>query len=121
MYFPAQLQFYKTTPKFSSPVKISALLLWGGTILLNLLCDVRASCRCESKIHTLGTNKTCSFSDRVSRCVYLFPLHNVSKNQNSYFILRILVDLKKEVWYQKCHDPVCREKNFKSQSMYFVC
>ncbi|KFP85035.1 Coiled-coil domain-containing protein 111, partial [Acanthisitta chloris] len=30
--------------------------------------------------------------------------------------IMILVDLKNEVWYQKCHDPVCREKNFKSQS-----
>lgn len=121
MYFPAQLQFYKTTQKFSSPVKISALLLWGGTILLNLLCDVRVSCQCESKIHTLSLKEQVLFVPRVSRCVYLFPLRNVSKNQNSYFILRILVDLKKEVWYQKCHDPVCREKNFKSQSMYFVC
>ncbi|XP_078222289.1 DNA-directed primase/polymerase protein isoform X4 [Callithrix jacchus] len=27
---------------------------------------------------------------------------------------RILVDLKNEVWYQKCHDPVCKAENFKS-------
>ncbi|XP_025240425.1 DNA-directed primase/polymerase protein isoform X3 [Theropithecus gelada] len=26
----------------------------------------------------------------------------------------ILVDLKNEVWYQKCHDPVCKAENFKS-------
>lgn len=26
----------------------------------------------------------------------------------------ILVDLKNEVWYQKCHDPVCKAQNFKS-------
>ncbi|XP_037586767.1 DNA-directed primase/polymerase protein [Cebus imitator] len=27
---------------------------------------------------------------------------------------KILVDLKNEVWYQKCHDPVCKAENFKS-------
>eukprot|EP00076_Gallus_gallus_P039860 XP_025005398.1 DNA-directed primase/polymerase protein isoform X2 [Gallus gallus] len=45
---------------------------------------------------------------------------NIGRAHRSNNIM-ILVDLKKEVWYQKCHDPVCREKNFKSQSMYFVC
>ncbi|MEQ2201213.1 hypothetical protein XENOCAPTIV_009133 [Xenoophorus captivus] len=29
--------------------------------------------------------------------------------------IRIVVDLKEEVWYQKCHDPDCR--NFRSSSM----
>ncbi|MEQ2177356.1 hypothetical protein GOODEAATRI_002653, partial [Goodea atripinnis] len=29
--------------------------------------------------------------------------------------VRIVVDLKEEVWYQKCHDPDCR--NFRSSSM----
>ncbi|XP_035753670.1 DNA-directed primase/polymerase protein isoform X3 [Egretta garzetta] len=40
---------------------------------------------------------------------------NIGRPHKSNNIM-ILVDLKKEVWYQKCHDPVCREKNFKSQS-----
>ncbi|XP_065592617.1 DNA-directed primase/polymerase protein isoform X2 [Cyrtonyx montezumae] len=40
---------------------------------------------------------------------------NIGRPHRSNNIM-ILVDLKKEVWYQKCHDPVCREKNFKSQS-----
>ncbi|XP_021249033.1 DNA-directed primase/polymerase protein isoform X4 [Numida meleagris] len=40
---------------------------------------------------------------------------NIGRAHRSNNIM-ILVDLKKEVWYQKCHDPVCREKNFKSQS-----
>ncbi|XP_009944738.1 PREDICTED: DNA-directed primase/polymerase protein-like, partial [Leptosomus discolor] len=40
---------------------------------------------------------------------------NIGRAHKSNNIM-ILVDLKKEVWYQKCHDPVCREKNFKSQS-----
>ncbi|NXG57043.1 PRIPO protein, partial [Hemiprocne comata] len=44
---------------------------------------------------------------------------NIGRAHKSNNIM-ILVDLKKEVWYQKCHDPVCRENNFKSQSMYSV-
>ncbi|KFP74733.1 Coiled-coil domain-containing protein 111, partial [Apaloderma vittatum] len=40
---------------------------------------------------------------------------NIGRAHRSNNIM-ILVDLKKEVWYQKCHDPVCRENNFKSQS-----
>ncbi|KFZ53593.1 Coiled-coil domain-containing protein 111, partial [Podiceps cristatus] len=40
---------------------------------------------------------------------------NIGRPHKSNNIM-ILVDLKKEVWYQKCHDPVCRENNFKSQS-----
>ncbi|XP_051474918.1 DNA-directed primase/polymerase protein isoform X3 [Apus apus] len=40
---------------------------------------------------------------------------NIGRAHKSNNIM-ILVDLKKEVWYQKCHDPVCRESNFKSQS-----
>ncbi|NWX69550.1 PRIPO protein, partial [Alca torda] len=40
---------------------------------------------------------------------------NIGRAHKSNNIM-ILVDLKKEVWYQKCHDPVCREQNFKSQS-----
>uniref|UniRef100_A0A8B9QHM6 DNA-directed primase/polymerase protein n=1 Tax=Apteryx owenii TaxID=8824 RepID=A0A8B9QHM6_APTOW len=40
---------------------------------------------------------------------------NIGRAHKSNNIM-ILVDLKNEVWYQKCHDPVCREKNFKSQS-----
>lgn len=30
-------------------------------------------------------------------------------------LCRIIVDLMEEVWYQKCHDPEC--KNFRSSSM----
>ncbi|XP_056182284.1 DNA-directed primase/polymerase protein isoform X1 [Falco biarmicus] len=40
---------------------------------------------------------------------------NIGRAHKSNNIM-ILVDLKKEVWYQKCHDPVCREENFRSQS-----
>ncbi|NXS20192.1 PRIPO protein, partial [Mystacornis crossleyi] len=40
---------------------------------------------------------------------------NIRRAHKSNNIM-ILVDLKNEVWYQKCHDPVCREQNFKSQS-----
>ncbi|NWW92423.1 PRIPO protein, partial [Rhynochetos jubatus] len=40
---------------------------------------------------------------------------NIGRAHKSNNIM-ILVDLKKEVWYQKCHDPVCREKNFRSPS-----
>lgn len=31
-----------------------------------------------------------------------------------FFVRRIVVDLKEEVWYQKCHDPECG--NFRSSS-----
>ncbi|NXK92176.1 PRIPO protein, partial [Formicarius rufipectus] len=41
---------------------------------------------------------------------------NIGRAHKSNNIM-ILVDLKNEVWYQKCHDPVCREQNFKSQSL----
>ncbi|XP_063258201.1 DNA-directed primase/polymerase protein isoform X2 [Prinia subflava] len=41
---------------------------------------------------------------------------NIGRPHKSNNIM-ILVDLKNEVWYQKCHDPVCREQNFKSQSL----
>ncbi|XP_060237719.1 DNA-directed primase/polymerase protein isoform X2 [Meriones unguiculatus] len=38
---------------------------------------------------------------------------NIGRAHKSNNIM-ILVDLKNEVWYQKCHDPVCRAQNFKS-------
>ncbi|KAM6136161.1 DNA-directed primase/polymerase protein isoform 3-T4 [Phoenicopterus ruber ruber] len=44
---------------------------------------------------------------------------NIGRAHKSNNIM-ILVDLKKEVWYQKCHDPVCREQNFKSQSRFSI-
>nr|XP_033799271.1 DNA-directed primase/polymerase protein isoform X2 [Geotrypetes seraphini] len=39
---------------------------------------------------------------------------NIGRPHKSNNIM-ILVDLKKEIWYQKCHDPVCRANNFKSK------
>ncbi|KAM6221011.1 DNA-directed primase/polymerase protein [Rhynchocyon petersi] len=38
---------------------------------------------------------------------------NIGRAHKSNNIM-ILVDLKSEVWYQKCHDPVCKAENFKS-------
>ncbi|KAM4836639.1 DNA-directed primase/polymerase protein [Thomomys bottae] len=38
---------------------------------------------------------------------------NIGRAHKSNNIM-ILVDLKNEVWYQKCHDPVCKAVNFKS-------
>ncbi|XP_048186454.1 DNA-directed primase/polymerase protein [Perognathus longimembris pacificus] len=38
---------------------------------------------------------------------------NIGRAHRSNNIM-ILVDLKNEVWYQKCHDPVCKAVNFKS-------
>ncbi|NXO02882.1 PRIPO protein, partial [Rhinopomastus cyanomelas] len=40
---------------------------------------------------------------------------NIGRAHRSNNIM-ILVDLKEETWYQKCHDPACRENNFKSPS-----
>ncbi|XP_060990736.1 DNA-directed primase/polymerase protein isoform X4 [Dama dama] len=38
---------------------------------------------------------------------------NIGRAHRSNNIM-ILVDLKNELWYQKCHDPVCKAENFKS-------
>nr|XP_007998585.2 DNA-directed primase/polymerase protein isoform X3 [Chlorocebus sabaeus]XP_007998586.2 DNA-directed primase/polymerase protein isoform X3 [Chlorocebus sabaeus] len=38
---------------------------------------------------------------------------NIGRAHKSNNIM-ILVDLKNEFWYQKCHDPVCKAENFKS-------
>ncbi|KAM9576217.1 LOW QUALITY PROTEIN: DNA-directed primase/polymerase protein [Trichechus inunguis] len=38
---------------------------------------------------------------------------NIGRAHKSNNIM-ILVDLKNDVWYQKCHDPVCKAENFKS-------
>ncbi|KAM5279367.1 DNA-directed primase/polymerase protein isoform 2-T8 [Hipposideros larvatus] len=38
---------------------------------------------------------------------------NIGRAHKSNNIM-VLVDLKNEVWYQKCHDPVCKAQNFKS-------
>ncbi|KAK1174838.1 DNA-directed primase/polymerase protein [Acipenser oxyrinchus oxyrinchus] len=40
---------------------------------------------------------------------------NIGRFHKSNNIM-IVVDLKKEVWYQKCHDPVCRAEKYKSES-----
>ncbi|KAM4807672.1 DNA-directed primase/polymerase protein [Rhinophrynus dorsalis] len=39
---------------------------------------------------------------------------NIGRFHKSNNIM-LLVDLKGDVWYQKCHDPVCRAQNFKSK------
>uniref|UniRef100_A0A8C5TCP5 DNA-directed primase/polymerase protein n=1 Tax=Malurus cyaneus samueli TaxID=2593467 RepID=A0A8C5TCP5_9PASS len=44
---------------------------------------------------------------------------NIRRAHKSNNIM-ILVDLRNEVWYQKCHDPVCREQNFKSQKEHML-
>ncbi|XP_075786407.1 DNA-directed primase/polymerase protein isoform X1 [Pelodiscus sinensis] len=41
---------------------------------------------------------------------------NIGRAHKSNNIM-IVVELKKEVYYQKCYDPVCRAKNFKSESI----
>ncbi|KAM4707444.1 DNA-directed primase/polymerase protein [Discoglossus pictus] len=38
---------------------------------------------------------------------------NIGRSHKSNNVM-LLVDLKREVWYQKCYDPVCRAHNFKS-------
>ncbi|KAJ8335893.1 hypothetical protein SKAU_G00392350 [Synaphobranchus kaupii] len=40
---------------------------------------------------------------------------NVGRHHKSNNIM-ILVDMKEEVWYQKCHDPVCRSVNYRSSN-----
>ncbi|XP_062379393.1 DNA-directed primase/polymerase protein [Sardina pilchardus] len=41
--------------------------------------------------------------------------YNVGRFHKSNNIM-ILVDLREEVWYQKCHDPECRRQNFRSSN-----
>ncbi|XP_068952135.1 DNA-directed primase/polymerase protein isoform X2 [Petaurus breviceps papuanus] len=85
-----------------------------------LTCDVPLS----KQKRTECFNSGCT---REIRCWnYFFPeellVYDISKYRWCGNIQRahksnnimILVDLKNEVWYQKCHDPVCRAENFKS-------
>ncbi|CAJ0942114.1 unnamed protein product [Ranitomeya imitator] len=39
---------------------------------------------------------------------------NIGRAHRSNNVM-LLVDLKREIWYQKCYDPVCRAQNFKSK------
>ncbi|XP_061439828.1 DNA-directed primase/polymerase protein isoform X4 [Rhineura floridana] len=39
---------------------------------------------------------------------------NIDRAHKSNNIM-IVIDLKSENWYQKCHDPICRAENFKSE------
>ncbi|XP_071979090.1 DNA-directed primase/polymerase protein [Engystomops pustulosus] len=39
---------------------------------------------------------------------------NIGRAHRSNNVM-LLVDIKREIWYQKCHDPVCRAQNFKSE------
>ncbi|XP_051686408.1 DNA-directed primase/polymerase protein isoform X3 [Oryctolagus cuniculus] len=41
---------------------------------------------------------------------------NIGRAHKSNNIM-ILVDLKNEVWYQKCHDPICKAENFKTDCL----
>ncbi|KAJ8271765.1 hypothetical protein COCON_G00106240 [Conger conger] len=41
---------------------------------------------------------------------------NVGRHHKSNNIM-IMVDLKEEIWYQKCHDPVCRSVNYRSPNL----
>ncbi|XP_072371970.1 DNA-directed primase/polymerase protein isoform X2 [Scyliorhinus torazame] len=40
---------------------------------------------------------------------------NIGRAHKSNNIM-IVVDLKKEIWYQKCYDPVCRAQKYRSES-----
>uniref|UniRef100_H0WJ54 DNA-directed primase/polymerase protein n=1 Tax=Otolemur garnettii TaxID=30611 RepID=H0WJ54_OTOGA len=47
-------------------------------------------------------------------CKYRWCANIGRAHKSNNIIQRILVDLKSEVWYQKCHDPVCKAENFRS-------
>ncbi|XP_038611225.1 DNA-directed primase/polymerase protein [Tachyglossus aculeatus] len=47
----------------------------------------------------------------ISRYRWCANIGRAHKSNN----IMILVDLKNEIWYQKCHDPACRAENFKSE------
>uniref|UniRef100_A0A1A8P3H4 DNA-directed primase/polymerase protein n=1 Tax=Nothobranchius pienaari TaxID=704102 RepID=A0A1A8P3H4_9TELE len=57
-------------------------------------------------------NLDSSTEEKFSRHL-IFILQNAAFKDNIH-VGRIVVDLKQEVWYQKCHDPNCR--NFRSSS-----
>uniref|UniRef100_UPI00398E79A4 DNA-directed primase/polymerase protein isoform X4 n=1 Tax=Pristiophorus japonicus TaxID=55135 RepID=UPI00398E79A4 len=49
------------------------------------------------------------------------PQKNVSREELFFLSslvsnVRVVVDLKREIWYQKCYDPVCRAQKFRSES-----
>ncbi|XP_070316181.1 DNA-directed primase/polymerase protein isoform X5 [Odocoileus virginianus] len=84
-----------------------------------LTCDVPQS---KQRIQCLNHTSTSG----IRRWNYFFPeellvydickyrwCENIGRAHRSNNIM-ILVDLKNEVWYQKCHDPVCKAENFKS-------
>ncbi|XP_072113831.1 DNA-directed primase/polymerase protein isoform X2 [Mobula birostris] len=45
---------------------------------------------------------------------------NIGRAHKSNNIM-IVVDLKREIWYQKCYDPVCRAQRFRSESYPLPC
>ncbi|XP_059830344.1 DNA-directed primase/polymerase protein isoform X1 [Hypanus sabinus] len=45
---------------------------------------------------------------------------NIGRAHKSNNIM-IVVDLKREIWYQKCYDPVCRAQRFRSESYSLPC
>ncbi|XP_023686409.1 DNA-directed primase/polymerase protein [Paramormyrops kingsleyae] len=66
-----------------------------------------------------GAVRRCSYFEAEQLLVYDILRYrwcgNVARCHRSNNIM-ILVDLKEEVWYQKCHDPVCRSQNYRSSS-----
>ncbi|XP_012674306.2 DNA-directed primase/polymerase protein [Clupea harengus] len=77
--------------------------------VLTLLCkgDIRGSIRCWNYF--------------VSEQLLVYDIlnyrwcNNVGRFHKSNNIM-ILVDLREEVWYQKCHDPECRRQNYRSSN-----
>ncbi|XP_069796076.1 DNA-directed primase/polymerase protein isoform X2 [Narcine bancroftii] len=57
-------------------------------------------CSEELIVYDIGKNRWCE---------------NIGRAHKSNNIM-IVVDLKREVWYQKCYDPMCRAQRFRSES-----
>lgn len=99
-------------------------LLWqasgGGTTLQP------NNCWCMTSWSTAGVKMCRDFIKATTLCVFshvlAFSLTMAHLWQSLQFLIwsgflifcRIIADLKEEVWYQKCHDPECR--NFRSSS-----
>lgn len=88
----------------------------GGTTLL------RNNCSSTISPNTAGVKMWNGFIKATTSCTWsMFDvLQTVFQCAPSFWfrfvhLCRIVVDLKEEVWYQKCHDPDCR--NFRSSSM----
>ncbi|XP_063776784.1 DNA-directed primase/polymerase protein [Pseudophryne corroboree] len=106
----------------------SARLSPGGTIISGSMKGYRVSPYPEIDYFILSILTREGFRGGIRQWNYFFVeellvydtidyrwCENIGRAHKSNNVM-LLVDLKREVWYQKCYDPVCRAQDFKSDS-----